>query len=371
MADKAGGGRDARTWLRRLRSRINYRNETEDFEARSKGIKSVDAVETLGAAQVSTMGDEEFTRRFQAAVAQSGRSVAVNLFPIHLQWLLSSVEAHYFDVVVEGDRQTALSINGSRFRSLTLNNVATITLADCRIGRLGASGAKPNYFIRDCMIGEFDVHEGSPVQRLEWDGGYLGQFHLHEEHDRAFVGDVWLHDLALPKNPEHHGVQWLRDAREALNARSNFVAAGVFHASELALSRDREPFINRVASRVYQAFSNYGNSLGLPIIWFVLSLLAIGVLASIVGTVLITDPASGPPSGWHAALRGDGLQAQALRAAIYALQSVFNPLNLIVPKPLVSVSHWGAAFASFILGIFGIISFALFLLSLRRRFKLE
>jgi H+/Cl- antiporter ClcA len=63
--------------------------------------------------------------------------------------------------------------------------------------------------------------------------------------------------------------------------------------------------------------------------------------------------------------------AQVLRAAIYALQSIFNPLNLIVLKPLVSVCYWWAALVSFILGLFGIITFALFLLSLRRRFKLD
>jgi hypothetical protein len=77
------------------------------------------------------------------------------------------------------------------------------------------------------------VIRGSPVQRMEWDGGYLGRFNLDEHREGAFVGDVWLHDLGLSKTPEHHGVQWLRDARIALSSRSNFVAAGIFHASEL------------------------------------------------------------------------------------------------------------------------------------------
>jgi hypothetical protein len=153
----------------------------------------------------------------------------------------------------------------------------------------------------------------------------------------------------------------------ALSARSNFVAAGIFHASELALSREREPCINRAASRVYQAFSNYGNSIALPVVWLLGLLLAIGWLALGAGTVATADPAS----GWHAALSGEGLLAQVLRAAIYALQSIFNPLNLIVLKPLVSVCYWWAALVSFILGLFGIITFALFLLSLRRRFKLD
>jgi hypothetical protein len=202
---------------------------------------------------------------------------------------------------------------------------------------------------------------------MEWAGGYLGRFNLQERREGAFVGDVWFRDLDVSKNPEHHDVQWLRDARIALSARSNFVAAGIFHASELALSRDREPCINRAVSRVYQAFSNYGNSIALPVVWLLGLLLAIGCLALVAGTVATDDTTS----GWHAALSGKGFLAQALRAAIYALQSVFNPLNLIVFKPLVSVCYWWAALIGFVLGLFGIIAFALFLLSLRRRFKLD
>jgi hypothetical protein len=120
-------------------------------------------------------------------------------------------------------------------------------------------------------------------------------------------------------------------------------------------------------SRVYQTFSNYGNSIALPVAWLFGWLLAIGLLAFAAGTAAVADPSS----GWHAALSGKGLLAQVLRAGVYALQSVFNPLNLIVPRSLVSVCYWWAALASFILGLFGIVAFALFLLSLRRRFKLE
>jgi hypothetical protein len=368
MADKAGCWRDARVWFRRLRRRKQRQTKIEDFEARCEQLKSAPIAEVISANDVNKMGDGPFRQRIQEATANTAKLISVEQFPIHHQDLLSSVESGLADVVVEGDRQTKLSIRGSTFRSLSLSNVGTIHLEDCRIGKLGASNCNPVYEIRNCRIGELDVHKNFPVQRMEWDGGYLGQFHLHEHREGAFVGDVWLHDLELSKDPKHHDVQWLRDARIALNARSNFVAAGVFHASELALSREREPCINRVASLVYQAFSNYGNSIGLPIAWFFGVLAAIFALALATGTAAATDPAAG---GWHTTLNGKGLLAQMLRAAIYALQSVFNPLNLIVPKPLVTVSHWGAALATFLLGIVGIAAFALFVLSLRRRFKLE
>jgi hypothetical protein len=366
MADKAGRWSKARSWFRRLRSRTNYQKEAEGFEAWCKEVRSVPVADTLSLEDVRKMHDDHVRQRFQEWAAKSTHSFSFH-FPIHHQDLLSSLRADFAVITVEGDGQTALSIRGSTFRSLTLNNVGTIVLENCRIGRFEASGANPNYLIKNCMIGEFDVPGNSRIHRMVWDGGYLGRFNLHGDREKLFDGEVWLHNLALSKNPEHHGVQWLRDARTALNARSNFVAAGVFHASELALSRKREPFINRVASYVYQVGSNFGNSLGWPIFWFAGSLLAIAGLALLVGTVANVEP----KSGWQTALTGEGCVAQVLRAGIYAMQSIFNPLNLIVQKPLVSVGHWGAALASFVLGLFGLVAFALFLLSLRRRFKLD
>jgi hypothetical protein len=368
MAGKASCWRDVWTWFRRLRSRKEKQTEIEDFEAWCKEVTSALVTETISPTGIHNPGGHEaFRRRVREATAKTGQMVSINI-PVPHQDLLSSVASAFAEVTVEGDREASVNIRGSTFRNLTLSDVGTISLENCKIARLGASNVNPKYQIKNCMIGQFDVHRGSPIQRMEWDGGYLGRFNLHEDREKAFVGDVWLHGLELSKNPEHHDVQWLRDARIALTARSNLVAAGVFHSSELALSRKREPCINRAASRVYQAFSNYGNSIALPAAWLFGLLLAIGGLAFAAGTVPTAELAA---SGWQTALSGNGLLAQALRAGIYAMQSVFNPLNLLVPKPLVSVCCWWVALVCFVAGLFGIVAFALFLLSLRRRFKLE
>jgi hypothetical protein len=225
----------------------------------------------------------------------------------------------------------------------------------------------PSYQIKRCMIGKFRVSIGFPIQRLEWNRGYLGQFDLHQEKTKAFVGDVWFRRLKLPKNPTYHDVQWLRDTREALNARSNSVAAGVFHASELALSRRRESCINQLASWVYQVGSNFGNSIGLPIFWLIAIFGSIFWLALEVGTVVNKEE----KSGWQQALEGGHEKAQVLRALVYAGQSIFNPFNVIVQKPLVAISNPNGALWGLLLGVLGIVAFAFLLLSLRRRFKLE
>ena len=84
------------------------------------------------------------------------------------------------------------------------------------------------------MIGKFTVlkepdmekkkdkdERGYHVQDLTWEGGYLGQFNLVQDKTRAFVGNVLFNRIALPPTDQPRGVQWLRDTREALNARSN------------------------------------------------------------------------------------------------------------------------------------------------------
>jgi hypothetical protein len=188
------------------------------------------------------------------------------------------------------------------------------------------------------------------------------------ERSGAFVGDVAFHSITLPNTDAYHGVQSIRDAREALNARTNYVAAGIFHAAELKLTRPKK-WLHKISSAYwwtslgYQAVSDFGNSIGRPTGCFVVTMMALVALAYEVGTAVARKDAE--LSGWQLALK-DG---ELLRASQYAMQSI-NPLNLF-GSPLVVISDKWGAIAGGILGVIGIATFALFLLSVRRRFKLE
>jgi hypothetical protein len=71
------------------------------------------------------------------------------------------------------------------------------------------------------------------------------------------------------------------------------------------------------------------------------------------------------------ALRQEDCWNKSLRAFVYAANATFNPLNLIVSKPLVTANHALGALLGALFGIVGTISFALLLLGIRRRFKIE
>ncbi len=181
--------------------------------------------------------DDALREQVRKGPADPKNVLSVEGLPIQLQDLLSEATQDFGHIKLVGEGNVPLILRKATIWKLEVQNVGELCFEDCKIGDLVTHGAKPTYEICNCMIGNFRVWKGYPVQRLEWNGGYLGQFHLDKDVKDAFVGDVWFsRDFTLPEDPAYHDVQWLRDTREALNARSNSVAAGIFHASELALS---------------------------------------------------------------------------------------------------------------------------------------
>jgi hypothetical protein len=284
------------------------------------------------------------------------------------------------EIKIIGDGKQALTLRNACIRRLEADSVSDVHIEDCQIGdlRVHPEHKTADYRIQRSMIGKFVVvnekdkakekeERGYHVQDLEWEGGYLGQFDLWQDKTRAFVGNASFHRITLPRTYQPHRVQWLRDVREALTARNNLVAAGIFHASELKLSRHKGGVTHWLFSWAYEAVSNFGNSILRPIVCFLMTLLALATLAYVVGTE-VTRPDE--LKGWQRELKEDQCSAQLLRAAVYAVQSI-NPLNLFASQPLIVMCSKLGALAGFILSISGIAAVALFLLSLRRRFKLE
>jgi hypothetical protein len=291
--------------------------------------------------------------------------LSIDGLPIQLQDLLCDANRSFGIVRLVGDGSMEVKLRSATIWRLEVESASELSLTNCRIGQIKVNDIA-SFKIRDCLIGKFTV--GSKLRNLEWHSGYLGQFDLVGERTGAFVGDISFHSIVLPHTDTYHGVQSLRDAREALNARNNYVAAGLFHASELKLTRPKK-WLYKISSAYwwaslgYQAGSDFGNSIGRPIACFIVTMLALVALAYEVGTRVARK--DNELHGWQTALNGDEL----LRAGQYTMQSI-NPLNLF-GSPLVVMSHKWGAIAGGILGVIGIAAFAFFLLSVRRRFKLE
>lgn len=291
---------------------------------------------------------------------------SLDALPIELQDLLLNAQQDFGVVKLAGNGTMAATLNNATIWRLELTAISEVSLTNCKIGHVQVDEIAASFKIEDCLIGKLTV--GDQLTKLEWHSGYLGQFDIKGERAGAFVSDVVFHSLTLPHTDEYHGVQSIRDAREALNARNNYVAAGLFHAAELKLTRPKK-WINKISSAYwwtslgYQAGSDFGNSIGRPVACFIVTMLALVALAYEVGTKVARKDVE--LYGWQLTLKDDEL----LRAAQYAMQSI-NPLNLF-GSPLVVMSQKWGAIAGGTLGVTGVAVFALFFLSVRRRFKLE
>lgn len=263
-----------------------------------------------------------------------------------------------------------LRLSGTTIGKLEVKNIGELHFEKCKLGELSVIGANPKYWITSCLVGMFVVQEKSPIQRLEWNKGYLGQFDLRGwPRENPFVGDVSIRRVEFSNDPRKYDSQWARDTRSALSKVDNAVAAGLFHGHALRLNRTKERWPSKLVDTFYKYGCDYGNSIGLPAFWFALAFVAIFFLAFAVDTHV--DAAESEASlRWQRQLSEFTCKAKVLRALTYAFQSI-NPLNLITSKPTVFLSEWWAAYLSAFGGLCAAVAFGLFLVSVRRRFKLE
>ena len=213
----------------------------------------------------------------------------------------------------------SIRLKKAKIWKLTVRAVGELCFENCEIGEI-AVYQTADYRIKDSMIGKFTVlkepdmekkkdkdERGYHVQDLTWEGGYLGQFNLVQDKTRAFVGNVLFNRIALPPTDQPRGVQWLRDTREALNARSNFVAAGIFHASELKLRHGPKGGSIRMSSAYWWASvdlgtaPDFGNSIGRPVGWLFVFIALLVVVAFFSGTDLVSTEKE--LQGWQNSLR--------------------------------------------------------------------
>ena len=218
--------------------KINRRT-AECFERWCEKFPSVETISAEDFSDDKALGDQ-ITR----GPKDPATVLSIVGLPLRLQDLLSGKKQEFGLVEILGDGRS-ISLKQAKIWRLTVRSVGELCFQDCEIGEI-AVHQTASYHVKDSKIGKFVVVKdtdtlGYHVQNLKWGGGYLGQFDLHQEKTSAFVGDVSFDGIMLPPTDVHHGVQWLRDTREALNARSNFVAAGIFHASELKLTRPKGP----------------------------------------------------------------------------------------------------------------------------------
>lgn len=260
-------------------------------------------------------------------------------------------------------------------------------------------GGGNNVRLEDCFIGILEIVDDAKA-RLTLDRCYVGKLSLYNKaledlgikdsallsisapisldpSENPFRGRVSIERTYIPRRvQEIHdpsgregAVHEFRNVRTLLTAKNDALAAGVFHGAELTLERQGDTGPTKLASALYELMSDYGNSTIRPLIALV------SILSAMIWTVLYFDvvkPADiDALAGWQLTLCGTDLEARALRGLTYSLQTIFNPISLLTPKPLLVTGNWLWSLLLIPLGLAGTLAVALFVLALRRRFKLE
>lgn len=256
-----------------------------------------------------------------------------------------------------------LNVSSSRLHRISISQgKKKLALRGCYVGTLSVSGDGHELVLSDCYIGSLQV-QANVLVSLTMENCVVLAISL--PNGNPFAGSIILKNVWLPREGNTLNVQMLRNARACLIERHNQLAAGVFHSAELALDRKNEPFWSRVFSYIYEVGCDFGNSISRPVKWFGFSIAAMMWVVLRFDCVQPTDIAQ-VAGTWHA----DLATLPLLRAFVYAVQSVFNPLG-VLSKTLLVATTWYWSLMLTTLSLIGTTALGFVVIGLRRRFKLE
>jgi len=263
-----------------------------------------------------------------------------------------------------------LTLRGVRCKSLAFNgNAYLVRLENCRIGNLSLP-AMGNYELKDTWVGDFVISWKS-IRSLKVEGGGIANINCPiPEGENPFIGSVQFSKVAFARKPSRRltGPQPYRNMRAHMLRLQNAPMAGLFHSLEQAVERHAEQNpVNRGLSWFYQLLSDYGSSPARPLAWLlVLSILTFSVITIADGVAVSTDQI-----GWQAELCEPDWGARLKRSALLLGQGTLNPLGIFAAKGLVAAKNGWLAALLLVHGFCGAILVALFILAVRRRFKMS
>lgn len=247
-----------------------------------------------------------------------------------------------------------ITIKNSSIKRLEIGACKSITLINSQIGTLA---------IRSASIYDFDMRGGSILDvecRPPWEAS-------------PFVGSVSLVDVFLPRDPHNYlikGPQPYRNLRAHLRRLENSQGANLIHSAELAMERETDSNTNKFLSHVYERFSDFGASALRPLVWlFAFWLVSFLAIYSVDGAALALP--SGEYTGWRAVLACEDRTGEVWRALVLSLQQMASPLTVLGAKPLLVPKHWPLVVWSVIHSLLSVVLLALFILAVRRRFKMQ
>lgn len=274
-----------------------------------------------------------------------------------------------------------LAIENISIHRLNIDNISEFPvrmhLECCNIGSLSI-GRRELYsgcIELECVntnIGRLEMKE-TPLHSLNMVGGCILGIECPPPGEKSPVsGDVTFTNVFFPRNTNDcflSGAQAYRSFRHHLMVLQNIQAANLIRSVELAVERETDYGMNKLLSWVYELFSDSGSSTWRPIAWL-LGLFVISTLAIFwTGGTAQGLPDAAIYSGWRSVLVEP--DSSAWQAAYLAFQPVINPLGMFSSKALLVPKNGWIVALLMVQGLLSPILIALFIFSVRRRFRLH
>jgi hypothetical protein len=275
---------------------------------------------------------------------------------------------------LQGTDRFGLSLNGVRvpveFRGkhitqLHIQNSKDIALESCEVLDL-IIGIKDfhinNVELRGCKIHRLTL--GGKIHRLEIRNTKIQDLRLGGESGPQIYGPVDLRKVKF--SDDHAQLQHFRTLRKKLTEIHSLDAAGIVHAAELKISGKTLGFLDGMISDLYAVGSKYGTDSSRALLCMALA------IGSNVLFLWLSDGTTVSRNlvGWQEFLDGR-MYSGLLRASYLAVGQTFNPGGLFGPLSLVVTTNPLVGIVSTVLGLLGTAALALFLLAIRRKFRLD
>lgn len=269
-----------------------------------------------------------------------------------------------------------IELEGGWYDEIAINEKSlSVSIKNCKVRRLSVfEGADATLKLENTWIARFIVKSGSIKNLSADDGGIIRIDCPPPGAMNPFSGSVSFANTFFPRSRRSNlatGAQPYRNLRFHLASLQNSPAASLFHSLEQAVERDDETGLNKVLSWLYEISSDCGAAPQRPLGILVLLWLFTFILFAASDAAVVAIPYD-QAVGWQLSLFGDDCGARFLRAGVLSilplswLGSFVGQARLM---PVMAENIYAHAWL-IIEGIASTILIALFLLALRRKFKM-
>jgi hypothetical protein len=270
-------------------------------------------------------------------------------------------DADEFALSIDQQREPLVLLD-KKIRWLRVSFGASIELSRCLVKELRIDNGVKELRIQNCEILKLSLENN--ICRIDITDSVIRSVAVTGSNP-GLIGPVTFQNVTLPTDQSE--IQSLRTLRAALTRIHNTVPAGIVHAAELRLERERQGLLEESLSWLYDLASVYGTSIVRPLEYFIsFVFLNIGVLYATDATRVVPRELI----GWQSVLEYDQY-APFYRAAALTVGQVLNPLGTFGGAPLIVITKPWIAGVSTVNCALATFTLALFILAVRRRFRLE